>query len=54
MMWPDLPVELTVAECDFQTDILRTMSTLFLFVHEDIDINTYTKTIKEALDAAKH
>ena len=53
MMWPDLPAELNVAECDFQPDILRTMLTLFLFVHEDIDINTYTKTIKEALYAAK-
>ena len=53
MMWPDLPAELTEDECDFQADILRTMSTLFLFVHEQLDINTYTIAIKDALDAAK-
>jgi hypothetical protein len=52
-MWPDLPTELAVAEGNFQADLDRTMLTLFLFVHEEIDINTYTTSIKKALDAAK-
>jgi len=53
MMWPDLPMELVVAEGDFQADLDRTMLTLFLFVHEEIDINKYVISIKKALDAAK-
>ena len=53
MMWPDLPTELAMAEGNFQADLDRTMLTLFLFVHEEIDINTYTTSIKKALDAAK-
>ena len=53
MMWPDLPIELASAEDEFQADLDRTMLTLFLFVHEEIDINTYAKNIKKALDAVK-
>ena len=53
MMWPDLPLELAVADADIQADLDRTMLTIFLFVHEEIDIHRYTLGIKKALDATK-
>ncbi len=53
MMWPDLPVEIALAEGDFKADLDRTLLTVFLFIHEEINIEKYTTCIKKALDAVR-
>ncbi len=50
MMWPDLPVELETNISIYLNDIERTKSTIFFFLHEQIDIDMYLYKIKSALN----
>jgi len=48
MKWPDLPNEILKIEC--QNDINLIKSSIFFFIHEQIDINKYTKIISQAIN----
>ena len=48
MKWPDLPGEIMKTEC--QNDIHRIKSSIFFFVHEQIDMDKYSKLILRAIN----